>query len=566
MQTVFAQSPDLSGMVSMDGAEGVPDFYIDRYEYPNMKGVLPTSGLSLSDAENLCVSQNKRLCTAAEWRQACLGHNKLQYAYGTEPTSGICHQSPVQNSTHTSMMSDGISVPSGTFPDCRSTEGVVDMIGNLEEWVLDDWKGMGGMLEGGASYTHEAYADCTGRYSRMPDYRLTTDQKIVSAGARCCWSEVPLTDSLIALDRTRRLAQKGQESETLTYDATNEVQLPHGGWMDRFEYPNRQGAMAKTGVTWKEAQSLCRTAGKRLCGVYEWESACSGDGEAFSMGGSYIKGACALELREPQPSGTMKGCQNQYGLHDMSGGVWEWTTNGFDAPLLSVGLPDEMVGLAEIRGGSWMVEAQKGLCRPIDGYPVTSKNMAYEDLGFRCCRGEEWVEQHLAWGDQNNSACPQNMVAIGDFCIDRMEYPNQPNTLPQGAMTFETATTLCQQAGKRLCTEAEWTLACEGPEWKGYPYGSTYRSNICATKDVALGGRISESGSHMNCTTPDGILDMTGNVWEWVMDDGGTQGVLRGGGTMLSAGLGRCRSRAQIRSGEPTSFDVGTRCCASLSE
>ena len=38
-----------------------------------------------------------------------------------------------------------------------------------------------------------------------------------------------------------------------------------------------------------------------------------------------------------------------------------------------------------------MVGPQKGLCRPVDGYPVTSKNMAYEDLGFRCCRGEEWT-------------------------------------------------------------------------------------------------------------------------------------------------------------------------------
>ena len=37
-----------------------------------------------------------------------------------------------------------------------------------------------------------------------------------------------------------------------------------------------------------------------------------------------------------------------------------------------------------------MVEPQKGVCKPADGYPVT-KNMGYEDVGFRCCRGEEWL-------------------------------------------------------------------------------------------------------------------------------------------------------------------------------
>ena len=42
----------------------------------------------------------------------------------------------------------------------------------------------------------------------------------------------------------------------------------------------------------------------------------------------------------------------------------------------------------------------------------------------------------------------------------------------------------CLQQNKRLCSESEWTLACEGPDWKGYPYGSEYRSEVCASKDV----------------------------------------------------------------------------------
>ena len=55
----------------------------------------------------------------------------------------------------------------------------------------------------------------------------------------------------------------------------------------------------------------------------------------------------------------------------------------------------------------------------------------------------------------------------------------------------------CQKQNKRLCTESEWTLACEGPDWKGYPYGSEYRSEVCASKDVASRTTIANSGSHM---------------------------------------------------------------------
>ena len=96
-------------------------------------------------------------------------------------------------------------------------------------------------------------------------------------------------------------------------------------------------AVPLAGVTWFEADKYCAEAGKRLCGVYEWEQACSGDGQTFSMGGHYVKGGCALELNDPQPSGAMSSCRNGYGLHDMSGGVWEWTATNLRRPYFQLG-------------------------------------------------------------------------------------------------------------------------------------------------------------------------------------------------------------------------------------
>jgi hypothetical protein len=49
-----------------------------------------------------------------------------------------------------------------------------------------------------------------------------------------------------------------------------------------------------------------------------------------------------------------------------------------------------------------------------------------------------------------------------DFCIDRYEYPNAYGELPLVAVTFSEAEKYCKLEQKRLCSENEWTFACEG--------------------------------------------------------------------------------------------------------
>lgn len=64
------------------------------------------------------------------------------------------------------------------------------------------------------------------------------------------------------------------------------------------------------------------------------------------------------------------------------------------------------------------------------------------------------------------------------FCMDRFEYPNQKGANPIIMMTFPEATALCRAKGKRLCSDEEWTFACEGEEALPYPYGYE-RSSQC---------------------------------------------------------------------------------------
>ena len=114
--------------------------------------------------------------------------------------------------------------------------------------------------------------------------------------------------------------------------------------------------------------------------------------------------------------------------------------------------------------------------------------------------------------------CPQDMVASFDgrgtaFCIDRYEWPNRKDAEPLTDVSWVEAKMHCIDAGKRLCSIDEWTGACSNNAVSMYPYGDRYDPHRCATEENA---RL-RSGAKPGCTTG-GIMDMVGNVWEWVED------------------------------------------------
>jgi len=150
------------------------------------------------------------------------------------------------------------------------------------------------------------------------------------------------------------------------------------------------------------------------------------------------------------------------------------------------------------------------------------------------------------------------MVWTDDVCIDSFEYPNQRNSIPTSGLDYSGAVTACAEQGKRLCTEAEWEASCAGPSGtRRWPYGDTFRESACALRqDLRNGATVSPSGKMHHCVTPEGIFDLSGNLWEWVATEDGS-GALRGGGGDFSEGMGQCSARAENRAGTLG----GVRCC-----
>jgi serine/threonine-protein kinase len=101
----------------------------------------------------------------------------------------------------------------------------------------------------------------------------------------------------------------------------------------------------------------------------------------------------------------------------------------------------------------------------------------------------------------------------------RTAYFNNPefNDYPVVYVTWGQSQTYCEWAGRRLPTEAEWERAGRGDDFRTFPWGEAKADGLLANFNMLVGD-TSRVGTYPAGASPFGVLDMAGNVAEWVND------------------------------------------------
>ena len=170
----------------------------------------------------------------------------------------------------------------------------------------------------------------------------------------------------------------------------------------------------------------------------------------------------------------------------------------------------------------------------------------------------------------------------------RTDYYGNPDfdAYPVVNVSFADAKTYCEWADLRLPTEAEWEFAARSSEANLYPWGShepdcTLANSVNNLNAMPCVGDTTMVGSYPEGASAFGVMDMAGNVWEWVADYyspeyysvspteapfgpvSGSERVVRGGGWSNNWVFLRSSARAYdlpFFSG----FDLGFRCAADM--
>lgn len=125
------------------------------------------------------------------------------------------------------------------------------------------------------------------------------------------------------------------------------------------------------GVSAYEAEAYASFVGKRLPSEQEWERACRGDdARDYPWGNDWRDGICGhrnFGTRCTKPVGSYPESASPFGIHDLVGNVWQWTS-------------DRRADAVIVCGGAWNNLPWSLGAAGRNAYPPTAQ---FSNLGFR---------------------------------------------------------------------------------------------------------------------------------------------------------------------------------------
>jgi serine/threonine-protein kinase len=168
-----------------------------------------------------------------------------------------------------------------------------------------------------------------------------------------------------------------------------------------------------------------------------------------------------------------------------------------------------------------------------DAQDSTEKGRAYPEQPVHSVFLDDyWIDKYEVTNGQyalcvEAGACQPPYLSSSET---RRSYFDNPefSDYPVIWVSWYMAKDYCEWAGRRLLTEAEWEKASRGTDGRKYPWGNEpvtgERANLCDTNCLRTIANenfddgyadTAPVGSYPAGASPYGVMDMSGNVWEW---------------------------------------------------
>ncbi|NUO54486.1 MAG: SUMF1/EgtB/PvdO family nonheme iron enzyme [Polyangiaceae bacterium] len=233
-------------------------YCIDKYEWPNQKGVRPEVMNRFHQAQVKCAAAGKRMCTESEWNFACEGPEMKPFPYGWKRDPLICNGDHLWDDPNMKKVekrdADELArlwrgVPSGSQPQCVSDFGVFDMPANADEVVASEQNPNGRRGEFDSVHTGGPWYSGVRNQCRPKVYTHGEDFYYYFLSFRCCGEP----DGKPTEPRTPRQVKQGMSMEKVEKLAQFTVA----------QMKDKLALKAENKCTCKDTDILCKT----MCGT-----------------------------------------------------------------------------------------------------------------------------------------------------------------------------------------------------------------------------------------------------------------------------------------------------------